>query len=80
MVLLSFQEGEKVVQIRMCASSAHALYFHCTCHRLQLASIQAAESNSEIKNLALMSNVWKLFYYSPKKAETLLQCFFSCSW
>ena len=56
----------------MRANSAHALYFHCACHRLQLASIQAAESNSEVKQVfGMMSNVWKLFYYSPKKAETL---------
>ena len=67
-----FSGRRKGVQIRMHASSAHALYFYCACHRLQHASIQAAESNSEIKQVfGMMSNVWKLFYYSPKKAETL---------
>ncbi len=30
------------VQTRMRVHSAHALYFHCACHRLQFASIQAA--------------------------------------
>ena len=67
-----FSGRRKGVQTRMGANSAHALYFHCACHRLQLASIQAAESNSEVKQVfGMMSNVWKLFYYSPKKAETL---------
>lgn len=57
-----------VVQIRMNTSSAHAIYLHCACHRLQLASIQAADSNPGIKSIfGMMSNVWKLFYYSLKK-------------
>ena len=32
------------VQKRMRTLSGHALYIHCSCHRLQLASIQAAET------------------------------------
>ncbi len=60
------------VQMRIRTHSAHAIYFHCACHRLQLASIQAAERNPEIKKVfGMMTNIWKLFYYSPKKAETL---------
>ena len=31
--------------------SAHAVYIHCTCHRLQLASLQAADSVIAIKKL-----------------------------
>ncbi len=60
------------VQMRIRTNSAHAIYFHCACHRLQLVSIQAAERNPEIKKVfGMMTNNWKLFYYSPKKAETL---------
>ncbi len=62
------------VQMRIRTNSAHAIYFHCACHRLQLASIQAAERNPEIKKVfGMMTNIWKLFYYSPKKAEKILK-------
>ena len=51
---------------------AHALYVHCSCHRLQLASIQAAESIATVKMMfSTLCSLWKLFYYSAKKAETL---------
>ncbi len=67
-----FSGSKTGVQTRMGINSAHALYFHCACHRLQLASIQVAEITCEIKQIfGMMSNLWKLFYYSPKKAETL---------
>ena len=60
------------VQVRIRTHSAHALYIHCACHRLQLAAIQAADSNLEFKNnFGMMTSMWKLFYYSPKKAELL---------
>ena len=60
------------VQKRMRTLSGHALYIHCSCHRLQLASIQAAESVPQIqKFFGMLLNLWKLFYYSPKKAEKL---------
>ena len=53
------------VQMRIQTSSAHAICIHSSCHRLQLSSIQADVSVKE------MRIVWKLFYYSPKKAEAL---------
>jgi len=57
---------------RMQVHSAHAVYIHCTCHRLQLASLQAADSVVTIKKVyGTMTNLWKLFYYSSKKAEAL---------
>ena len=60
------------VQKRVCTLSGHALYIHCSCHRLQLASIQAADSIPWIhKMFGVMANLWKLFFYSPKKAEKL---------
>lgn len=52
--------------------SAHSLYIHCACHRLQLASVQAAASVPEIKKVfGMIGNLWKLLYYSPKKAQAL---------
>lgn len=60
------------VQKRMRTLSGHALYIHCSCHRLQLASIQAAESIPQVqKFFGMMLSLWKLFYYSPQKAEKL---------
>ena len=47
------------VQKRMRTHSAHALYIHCACHRLQLASIQAAESVTAInKMFGTMTNLY----------------------
>ncbi|KAI6658236.1 Zinc finger protein [Oopsacas minuta] len=60
------------VQRRIRTQSAHVVYIHCACHRLQLASIQAAEPITVInKMFGTMTSLWKLFYYSPKKAEAL---------
>ena len=60
------------VQTRMKVHAAHALYIHCSCHRLQLASIQAADAVGTVRRMfGTMTNLWKLFYYSPKKAEAL---------
>ena len=67
-----FSGAHSGVQKRMRVHAAHALYIHCSCHRLQLASMQAAESIAPVKNMfGTMGNLWKLFYYSPKKAEAL---------
>ena len=60
------------VQKRMRTLAAHSFYIHCACHRLQLANMQAANSVPEIKKMfGTMGNIWKLFFYSPKKAESL---------
>ena len=60
------------VQKRMRTLAAHSFYAYCACHRLQLASMQAANSVPEIKKMfRTMGNIWKLFFYSPKKAESL---------
>ena len=39
------------VQKRMRTLAAHSFYIHCACHRLQLASMQAANSVPEIKKM-----------------------------
>ena len=55
------------VQARMRVNSAHSMYIHCACHKLQLASIQAADKVPEIKKVfGMMGNLWKLF---PKKQK-----------
>ncbi|KAI6659401.1 Zinc finger protein [Oopsacas minuta] len=60
------------VQRRIRTHSGHAVYIHCACHKLHLASIQAAESITVFnKMFGTMTGLWKLFYYSPKKADTL---------
>ena len=60
------------VQKRMQTLSGHALYIHCSRHCLQLASIQAAKGIPQIKKFfGMLLSLWKLFYYSPQKAEKL---------
>ena len=54
----------------MQTSSAHAIYTHCSCHRLQLASIQAAAS-AEGGCLWNHDQRLEVFYYSLPKAEAL---------
>ena len=68
----TFSGSKTGVQRRIRVHAAHALYIHCSCHRVQLASIQAAESVATIKKMfGTMTTLWKMFYYSPKKAEAL---------
>ena len=65
------------VQKRMRVHAPHAIYIHFSCRHLQLASVQAAESIPEIKNVfVVMVNLWKFFFYSPKRVESLkeIQC------
>ena len=58
------------VQRRIRAHAAHSIYIHCASHRLQLASIHAAKKSPEVKKMfGMMGNLWKLFYYSPKKGR-----------
>ena len=59
------------VQRRMRTLYGHALYIHCSCHRLQLASIQAADKPKIKKFFGMLLSLLKLFYYSPRKAEKL---------
>jgi len=67
-----FSGARSGVQVRIRRHAAHALYVHCACHRLQLASVQAAGDVPEIKRIfGMMKNIWKMFYYSSKKAQAL---------
>ena len=49
-------------------ASLHALFVHCRCHVLQLASVQAAKATPGIKYLYIT-----LIHYSPKLAESLME-------
>ena len=52
--------------------SPHALFVHCRCQVLQLASVQAANATPGIKHVnTTMMMLWKFFHYSPKRAESL---------
>ena len=52
--------------VKFISEFRNEIYLHCSCHRLQLASIQAATSVKEIGGFLEPS---KLFYYSPKKQK-----------
>ena len=52
--------------------SSYALFVHCRCHILQLASVQAANATPGIKHVyTTLMTLWKFFRYSPKRAESL---------
>lgn len=56
--------------------SPNALYIHCQCHQLQLSALSAAKDHTVVKRvLGTLLTIWKVFHYSPKKAEKLALCF-----
>ena len=62
------------VQIRMRRHSPNALFVHCRCHQLQLASLHAAKQHNEVQRVfGTLLTIWKTFHYSPKKAEKLVE-------
>ena len=62
------------VQLRLRFHTPSALYVHCRCHQLQLASVYAADEHSEVKRMfGTLLTMWKMFHYSPKKAEKLAE-------
>ena len=65
--------GDKIgFQRRLKELSPHALFVHCRCHILQLASMQAANATPGIKHVyTTLMMLWKFFHYSPKRAESL---------
>ena len=68
----TFSCNKTVVQRRLKELASHALFVHCRCHVLQLASVQAANATPGIKHVytALMM-LWKFFHFSPERAESL---------
>ena len=68
----TFSGKKSGVQTRLKNLSPHAIYLHCRNHILQLACVQAANTIPSIKKVySNFTSLWKLFYYSPKKAEKL---------
>ena len=62
------------VQLRLRLHSPSAIYVHCRCHQLQLASVNAAKEHVEVKRvIGTLLTIWKAFHYSPKKAEKLTE-------
>lgn len=60
------------IHARMCTRSAHAMFVHCSCHRLQLAGIQAAESVPEMKKIfGLMGIYLEVFLLFSKESQAL---------
>ncbi len=62
--------GDKIgVQRRL---KVHALFVHCHCQVLQLASVQAANAIPGIKHVySTLMPLWMFFHCSPKHAESL---------
>ena len=68
----TFSGNKTGVQRRLKELSPHALFLHCHCHLLQLASVQAANATPGIKHVYItLMTLWKFFHYSPKCAESL---------
>ena len=69
----SIMSGAKSgVQLRVGFHTPSTLYVHCRCHQLQLASLHAADEHNEVKRMfGTLFTMWKMFHYSPKKAEKL---------
>ena len=65
--------GDKTgVQRKLKELSLHALFVHCHCHVLQLASVQAANAKPGIKHVyTTLMRLWKFFHYFPKRTESL---------
>ena len=65
--------GDKTgVQRSLKELSPHALFVHCHCHVLQLASVQATNATPGIKHVYTnLMTLWKFSHYSPKRAESL---------
>ena len=69
-LLLSLETKQEFKELKKL--SPHALFVHCRCHVLQLASVQAANSTPGIKHVyTTLMTLWKFFHYSPKRAESL---------
>ena len=66
---VTFSGDKTGVQRRLKELPPHALFVHCCCHVLQLASVQAANATPGIKHVyPTLVTLWKFFHYSPKYA------------
>ena len=65
----TFARERNGVQKRMRTLAAHSFYIHCACHRLQTCKLLTVFQRS--RRCLELGNIWKLFFYSPKKVESL---------
>ena len=62
------------VQKRLRLHALSAVYVHCRCHQLQLATPSATDEHREVKRVvSTLLNIWKSSYYSQKKAKKLAE-------
>ena len=67
----TFSGDTAEVQRRLKELSLHALFVHCRCHVIQLASVQTANAKPGIKHVYItLMTLWKFFHYSPKRVES----------
>ena len=68
----TFSGDKTAIQRRLKELSHHAIFVHCHCHVLQLASVQAVNATPGIKHVyTTPMTLSKFFHYSPKRAEWL---------
>ena len=68
----TFSGGKTGVQRRLKDLSPHALFVHCRCHVLQLASVQAANATPGIKHAySTLMMLWKLSLL-PKTCRVII--------
>ena len=66
----TFSGDKTEVQRRLKELSPHALFVHCHCHFLQLASVQAPNATPGIKHVyTTLMTLWKFFH--PQNMQSL---------
>ena len=66
----TFSGDKPRVQRRLKELSPHALFVHCRCHVLQLASVQAANATPGIKHVyTTLMTLWK-FFITPQNVQS----------
>ena len=66
----TFSGNRTGVQSRMKVHAAHALYIHCSYHRLQLASIPAADAVGTVRSMfGTMTNYGSYSIIPPKRQK-----------
>ena len=61
----TFPEDKTQVQRRLKKLSHHALSVQCSCHALQLASVQVATATPGIEHVYItLITLWKFFHFS----------------
>ena len=67
----TFSGNKTGVQRRFKELSPHALFVHCDCHVLQLASVQAANATPGIKHVYTILVTYGSSFITPQKVQSL---------